>query len=128
VKKKNYTTPNTKQDYLLSFNTKEEIPVIEEPKFIEEIPIIEEPIPVEESEIVEESKPIEESKPYRGKVKISFVKYLNIRTQPNLNCDVARTVQNNDILTIIKEENGWGQLEDNNWVNLEYIEKIWFLS
>lgn len=124
VKKKNYTTPNTKQDYLLSFNTKEEIPVIEEPKFIKETSIIEEPTLIEEPEIVEASQSIEEFQPYKGIVKTTYFKYLNIRTQPNLNCDVARTAQNNDILTIVREENGWGQLEDNNWVNLQYIEKI----
>ena len=85
---------------------------------------IEEPKPAKELEPIEEPQPVKEPEPYRAKVKISFVKYLNIRTQPNLNCDVARTAQNNDILTIVKEQDGWGQLEDNNWVNLQYVEKI----
>lgn len=76
------------------------------------------PIKPVEPEPVEPSKP--SKVPYKGKVSVSTS--LNVRSGPGTNYPRIGSLSNGTIVTILKEENNWGYIEDKmGWVSLNYI-------
>ena len=49
---------------------------------------------------------------------------LRIRTMPSLSGDVVDHITNQGIYAIFAEQDGWGQLEDDNWIMLNYTQKV----
>lgn len=59
---------------------------------------------------------------YLGKVTASA---LNVRKGPGTNYGINYTIYQNEVHTIIEEQNGWGKLKSNiGWVSLKYIKKV----
>lgn len=100
MRKKNQNSEEIKMEDILftGFN-------IEEPKKIEE-PKIEEPI-----------EPA--FKPY--KVRVTHPS-LRMRRAPSTQAEEVGLITNRGIYTIIDETNGWGKLENGNWIMLSYTE------
>ena len=59
---------------------------------------------------------------YQVRVKVNSI--LNIRTGPGTEYDRDGYLENEDIVTIMAERDGWGQMKDGNWIKLEYTERI----
>ena len=49
---------------------------------------------------------------------------LRMRNNPNLNSEVKGLITDQGIYMIYEEQNGWGKLENNTWIMLEYTRKI----
>lgn len=49
---------------------------------------------------------------------------LRRRVEPSSNANALGTITDQGIYNIIKEQGGWGQLEDKSWIMLVYTEKI----
>lgn len=60
-------------------------------------------------------------KPYQAKVIASA---LNVREGAGLDCKKVSLLYKNNIITIVAEKNGWGQLTNGNWVSLEFVVKL----
>ena len=77
--------------------------------------------PVDEPEVVDiepETAP-EAPKKYRVKVTHSS---LRMRKAPNLQAEIAGYIQDEGYYDIVDEANGWGKLENGNWIMLSYTE------
>ena len=48
---------------------------------------------------------------------------LNIHSGPGTNYDRVSSLKKDSIVTIIMEQNGWGQLQGGGWISLTYVEK-----
>ena len=85
---------------------------------------VEETSRIEVNELPEIKEIIEESiKTPIYKVKVMHPK-LRIRTTPSTDGEVVDHITNQGVYTIFAEKNGWGQLEDDNWIMLSYTQKI----
>ena len=58
------------------------------------------------------------------KVKVTAGSGLNIRLGPGKEYSKAGALEYGDVVGIYKEETGWGQLTNGNWISLEYTDKI----
>lgn len=47
---------------------------------------------------------------------------LRMRRAPNLQAEVVGLIQDQGYYKIVDEANGWGQLENGNWIMLSYTE------
>lgn len=66
--------------------------------------------------------PIAEVINYKVRVNTAL---LNVREQPDTKSNVSMIIAENEIYTIVDEQNGWGKLDnDAGWILLKYTEKI----
>lgn len=104
---------NSKRKYNYISNIKEEIPeeVIIEPKIDEEV--IEQEVELEEKE---------------QSVALYSVKIthpcLRRRSAPEVKNNIVGLISDQGIYDIYAEVGGWGKLEDDTWIMLQYTEKI----
>ena len=59
--------------------------------------------------------------PYKVKITAST---LNVRKGGSTKYAILRTVKKNTTHTIVKEQNGWGELETGGWISLSYTKKV----
>ena len=56
---------------------------------------------------------------FANQIKVT-VKLLNCRLQPSMSAKILGTIKMDEIHNIVAEQNGWGQLENGSWINLEF--------
>lgn len=49
---------------------------------------------------------------------------LNVRSGPGTQYDKVKTLKYGDIVNILSEQNGWGEIGENQWVSMQYIKKV----
>lgn len=59
---------------------------------------------------------------YTVKVKVNT--HLNVRKGPGKDRDIVAKLNNGDKVKIVEEVDGWGKLENGNWISLKYTEKV----
>lgn len=59
---------------------------------------------------------------YTVKVKVNSV--LNVRKGPGTDRDKVGSLKNGDKVKIVEEVDGWGKMENGNWISLKYTEKV----
>lgn len=47
---------------------------------------------------------------------------LNVRTEPN--GFILKVLKDKEIVSILEEKDGWGKIDENQWVNMAYINII----
>lgn len=50
--------------------------------------------------------------------------FLNVRQGPDLSFMIVRTQFAGNKLRILEEKDGWGRIEEDQWINLQYTHKI----
>ena len=65
-------------------------------------------------------KPIAFFKTYNVKVDT----FLNVRQGPDITFIVVRTLFAGEKVKILEEKDGWGRIEEDQWINLQYTHKI----
>ena len=56
---------------------------------------------------------------FANQVKVT-AKLLNCRLQPSMSAQILGIIKMDEVHNIIAEQNGWGQLENGSWINLEF--------
>lgn len=56
---------------------------------------------------------------FNKQIKVA-VQLLNCRLQPSMNAQVHSLIKMDEIHNIVAEQNGWGQLENGTWINLDF--------
>ena len=56
---------------------------------------------------------------FTNQVKVT-AKLLNCRLQPSMSAQILGTIKMDEVHNIVAEQNGWGQLENGSWINLEF--------
>ena len=56
---------------------------------------------------------------FTNQIKVT-AKLLNCRLQPSMNAQILGTIKMHEVHNIVAEQNGWGQLEDGSWINLNF--------
>ena len=59
---------------------------------------------------------------YTVKVKVNTV--LNVRKGPGSDRDKVGHLNKGDKVKIVEEVDGWGRMENGNWISLKYTEKV----
>lgn len=77
----------------------------------------------ENNDIIEEEEEIINSPTPLYKVKVTHPS-LRMRQVPSLNGEVEGLITDKGIYDIYEEANGWGQLDNNYWIMLQYTRKI----
>lgn len=105
---------NSKRKYNYINNIKEETPeeVIMEPKIEEEV-IIEQEVELEEKEQSVALYSVKVTHPC-----------LRRRSAPEVKNNIVGLISDQGIYDIYAEVGGWGKLEDDTWIMLQYTEKI----
>ena len=76
--------------------------------------------------IVAPKEEVVEFKPYVARVTANL---LNYRSGPGSNYSVKGQIKKGEAYTIVEEKDGWGKLKSgNNWVSLEYMQKVEILT
>lgn len=81
---------------------------------------------------LEEKLKVFESEPELSTVPIKLPIYsvrvthpsLRVRKAPSFDAAIDRLITDQGVYDIFKQENGWGQLLDENWICLEFTSKI----
>ena len=77
--------------------------------------------PVDEPEAVDLEPETAPKAPKKYRVKVTHPS-LRMRKAPNLQAEVAGYTQDEGYYDIVDEANGWGKLENGNWIMLSYTE------
>ena len=56
---------------------------------------------------------------FTNQVKVT-AKLLNCRLQPSMSAQILGITKMDEVHNIVAEQNGWGQLENGSWINLEF--------
>ena len=56
---------------------------------------------------------------FANQVKVT-AKLLNCRLQPSMSAQILGIIKMDEVHNIVAEQNGWGQLENGSWINLEF--------
>lgn len=56
---------------------------------------------------------------FTNQVKVT-AKLLNCRLQPSMSAQILGIIKMDEVHNIVAEQNGWGQLENGSWINLEF--------
>ena len=56
-------------------------------------------------------------------VKVKVNSHLNVRKGPGTDREQVGKLNNGDKVKIIEEVDGWGKMENGNWISLKYTEK-----
>ena len=56
---------------------------------------------------------------FANQVKVT-AKLLNCRLQPSMSAKILGAIKMDEVHNVVAEQNGWGQLENGSWINLEF--------
>ena len=56
---------------------------------------------------------------FANQVKVT-AKLLNCRLQPSMSAQILGTIKMDEVHNVVAEQDGWGQLENGSWINLEF--------
>lgn len=56
---------------------------------------------------------------FTSQIKVT-AKLLNCRLQPSMNAKILSVIKMDEVHNIVAEQNGWGQLENGSWINLDF--------
>lgn len=49
---------------------------------------------------------------------------LNCRLQPSMKAKILGTIKMDEVHNVVAEQNGWGQLENGSWINLQFTAPV----
>ena len=56
---------------------------------------------------------------FANQVKVT-AKLLNCRLQPSMSAQILGIIKMDEVHNVVAEQDGWGQLENGSWINLEF--------
>lgn len=56
---------------------------------------------------------------FANQIKVT-AKLLNCRLQPSMNAKIHSVIKMNEVHNVVDTQNGWGQLENGTWINLNF--------
>ena len=56
---------------------------------------------------------------FTNQVKVT-AKLLNCRLQPSMSAQILGIIKMDEVHNVVAEQDGWGQLENGSWINLEF--------
>lgn len=56
---------------------------------------------------------------FTNQVKVT-AKLLNCRLQPSMSAQILGIIKMDEVYNVVAEQDGWGQLENGSWINLEF--------
>ena len=56
---------------------------------------------------------------FANQVKVT-AKLLNCRLQPSMSAQILGIIKMDEVYNVVAEQDGWGQLENGSWINLEF--------
>lgn len=56
---------------------------------------------------------------FTNQVKVT-TKLLNCRLQPSMSAQILGIIKMDEVYNVVAEQDGWGQLENGSWINLEF--------